>query len=81
MQLVETAKWKLLRDGEKVQLFRPHDDPAELHDVAANEPAVVEALVEAGTAKLSALGIPPHELENVSSETVERMRALGYLQK
>jgi arylsulfatase A-like enzyme len=80
-QLVETEEWKLLRHGKQFQLFRLTGDPAELHDVATDEPAVTTKLAAAATAKIAALGTSPRKIESVSSETVERMRALGYLQK
>jgi arylsulfatase A-like enzyme len=79
-QLVGTAGWRLIRHGEKVELFRLDSDPAELHDVAATEPDVVRGLTAAGTTKLAAVGSAAHKLESLPSEAVERMRALGYMQ-
>ena len=78
-KVVRTAVWKLVTRGEKTQLFSLLDDPDELRDLAGERPRVVARLTAAGDAKLAALGATPSQVNEVSSQTVERLRALGYL--
>ena len=78
-KVVRTVAWKLVTRGEKTQLFRLPNDPDELRDLAGERPGVVARLTAAGDSKLAALGAPPSKVNEVSSQTVERLRALGYL--
>ena len=78
-KVVRTVAWKLVTRGEKTQLFRLPNDPDELRDLAGERPGVVARLTAAGDAKLAALGAPPSKVNEISSQTVERLRALGYL--
>jgi len=78
-QLAENTEFKMVQHDGVAQLFRVATDPAEAHDLAADEPAVVNALAAAGKAIFTSSGDSAHQLKGVAPETIERMRALGYL--
>jgi arylsulfatase A-like enzyme len=77
--LVQSRDWKLLQHGTAVELFRLPGDAAELHDVATEEPAVVNALRATAVGKLASIGVADREMKDLSSNAVEQLRALGYL--
>jgi len=79
-KLVQTQEWKLLQNGDKTELFHM-SDRAEERDRSADEPSVVETLRAAATAKLASVGVAERDLEPLSSDAIERLRALGYLPK
>ncbi len=67
---------------EALQLFDVGADPRELHDLAADEPAIAEAM-RARLAEITAAeasGAPPGETAAFDPVTRERLRALGYVQ-
>lgn len=69
--------WKLIHSpsgGD--QLFDLVTDPTETRSVSEDEPETVRALVEWMQAEMSAT---PRELTDLSPETVEMLRELGYL--
>ncbi len=76
---VRTAVWKLVSRAGKTELFHLPHDPQELHDLAGERPGVVARLTAAGDAKMAALNASPSEVNRISSQTVEQLRALGYL--
>ena len=78
--VVRSEAWKLLRNGERTELFRPADDRGEQRDMAASNAPVVQELLAAREATLAAIRVGPSEMRRVSDETVERLRALGYAQ-
>jgi arylsulfatase len=78
-RVVRGASWKLVQRGEEVELFRVGEDPAEQVDRAGESAAAVGQLRAAGEAKLAALGLSPDRVKEVSQQTIERLRALGYL--
>ncbi|MEO6224072.1 MAG: sulfatase, partial [Vicinamibacterales bacterium] len=77
MQSLVQDRWKLVR-AERPRLFDLATDPGEMADLAASRSSVVRAM----SAQLDAMGTvdstgPPGA--RVSSDTVERLRALGYV--
>jgi arylsulfatase A-like enzyme len=75
-----TDAWKLVRSGERTELFHLADDPGELRDRSADNPGVVQQLVAAREATLRAARLSAGKVDELSTETIERLRALGYVQ-
>jgi arylsulfatase len=77
---VRGESWKLVQRGETTQLFQLATDPGERHDVAAANAPVVHELRAARERTLATIGLGAGEMERTSDETVDRLRALGYVQ-
>jgi arylsulfatase len=78
-QVARSDTWKLVRRGTELSLFHLRSDPNELKDVSAQSPDVVKRLTDACRKELGRLEISAEAIGRVSSDVVERMRALGYL--
>jgi arylsulfatase A-like enzyme len=78
---VRTAEHKLIveRSGGERRLFDLARDPGELHDVAAENPATVQRLESHLRRWRAALAPIPAGAETLDDETIEGLRALGYL--
>jgi arylsulfatase len=78
---VRTADHKLIvdRGGGQGRLFDLARDPGELHDVAAEDPATVKRLESYLRRWRAGLHPIPAGAETLDDETVEGLRALGYL--
>lgn len=75
--------WKLTRDSRGPhQLYRLDDDPGEASDLASSRGAQADALVRELERARSTLSPPPQRAtpDDVSPETVESLRALGYIE-
>ena len=84
MAAIQLADWKLIRhlDSEEVELYRLSQDPGERADLAADHPEVAEPLARHLEGWLSAQGSSA-EAESpapIDPDTLEQLRALGYLQ-
>jgi arylsulfatase len=58
---MRSGRWKLVRpprDGAPWELYDLQVDPTELHDLASDDPARVEALAAAWTAWADRVGVP-----------------------
>ncbi len=80
LQLIERDGWKLIQASRpvrtEIELYEIEADPDELRDLAGSEPDRVDALA---TGLLSDVSMPERELAPESDETLERLRALGYV--
>jgi arylsulfatase A-like enzyme len=78
---VRTADHKLIvdRGGGQGRLFDLVSDPGELHDVATEDPATVQRLESYLRRWRAGLQPIPAGAETLDDETVEGLRALGYL--
>jgi arylsulfatase A-like enzyme len=79
-KVVLTEKWKLYEFGKEVFLYRINGDPGETKNVAAKHPRVVEELRQAREARLDRIDQNPKEIHQLTTEAVEQMRALGYIE-
>jgi arylsulfatase A-like enzyme len=80
-QVVRTADWKLTEKGGGVWLHRLPEDRAETADQFARRPDVARSLVDARAARLRELGAGAGELQQPSQAALERLRALGYVDR
>jgi hypothetical protein len=78
---VRTADHKLIveRGGGEGRLFDLAVDPGELHDVSAGDPVTVQRLEGYLRRWRAGLHPIPAGAETLDDETVEGLRALGYL--
>lgn len=72
--------WKLILDGDKPELYYLPDDPGELTDRAATEPAKVEELNAFIQAWESAAPATGQATENLDADDRKALEALGYLE-
>ena len=83
---LRSGTWKLVRgrfgDEEATELYEIGSDPLETRDRAAEEPALADALSKRLDEVLEAArrGAVAPETANFDPLTVERLRALGYVQ-
>jgi arylsulfatase A-like enzyme len=84
---LESSGWKALvqEAGSGTRMYRVAEDPIEQRDLAAEDPA--RALLLEQTARLQAAlnrrileTLGAAEAEELDAETIEQLRALGYLQ-
>lgn len=73
LSALSERQWKLVRSSV-AELYDVEKDPRELQDVAAQHPAVVQAM----SAALGALQVTGGPEAAVAPEAAERLRALGY---
>ena len=83
-------EWKLIKNGERpegwpeLELFNHIEDPLNLNDVAADHPDVVARMEEQLDswlkAALAAQVSAEDDVEGMSTEDIERLRSLGYVQ-
>jgi choline-sulfatase len=73
---LRTDEWKLV-DAPRPELYRLADDPAEVHDLAAAQPAARTALAD-DLARLSAGAATP-SVASDDADVTARLRALGYV--
>jgi hypothetical protein len=83
-ELASLVAWpyKLILDPkhDRVQLYDLSADPAEQQDLATQRPEVAVELRRRLEDRLAVLETPSHEPdEDISSETEDELRALGYL--
>ena len=81
-QVVRTQQWKLIRkrDGGRSKLFQIELDPRERNNLASERPEVLRELNNLIETKLLELGLTSQQLEEITSEAVEQMKALGYME-
>lgn len=79
---VRTANRKLIahRDGSAVEFYDLNEDPRELHDISSERPTEVAELVGYLRQWRSGLTASSAEAASLDEETLEGLRALGYLQ-
>lgn len=82
---LRVGEWKLIRRKHRDQLYRLSDDPAErvdLHDALPERAAELAARLDAMLADSAALRASFAEPRSgvIDAETLEQLRALGYLQ-
>jgi arylsulfatase A-like enzyme len=70
---------KLMRTGERFELYDLHDDLREAHDLARVRPGEVAALTPELPELAASDGEPAPEAGEVDPEAVEMLRALGYV--
>ncbi len=78
-KVVRTHEWKLYETENPPQLFRINRDPGELHNVAAKHPEIIKQLRDLRDARLSRISQNEKNIEKLTTEAVEQMRALGYI--
>ncbi|MEO7974953.1 MAG: sulfatase [Thermoanaerobaculia bacterium] len=69
---------KLVRRGEKTTLYNLADDPGERHDLSAAQPRAVQQL-EVALDRLLSARVASDAASRVDPETLQQLRALGYL--
>lgn len=82
-EAVRLGRFKLIRQGEAVQLFDLANDPGEQKDVAAEQPAIVAALrrrLEERASENAELAAPRRRggMHQPSAAEVRKMDAIGY---
>src|SRR5206468_1960776 len=77
LQALTDGRWMAIRSDSGVEIYDLQRDPAQAHDVAATQPPMAAAM----TSRINAIrSIASSNRESaVSSETAERLRALGYV--
>jgi arylsulfatase A-like enzyme/tetratricopeptide (TPR) repeat protein len=75
---LQIGSWKYIR-GTQPELFDLDRDPGEIENLADREGERVRTM-EAGLAKILEAERPAHALGDISEETIEKLRALGYMQ-
>ena len=83
-------EWKLIKNGERpegwpeLELYNHNEDPLNLNDVSADHPDVVARMEEQLDswlkAALAAQVSVEDDIEGMSTEDIERLRSLGYIQ-
>jgi arylsulfatase A-like enzyme len=71
--------WKLIEHGERPELYKLDDDPAEAHDLAGSMPERVDALRGLLPPGRAAWRSRDSRQRPVTAEERERLRALGYV--
>lgn len=78
-QVVRSADWKLVQQGERSRLYQIAQDPGEETDELAEHPEVARDLLAAREEAMRAHDATAADLKRQSDATAERLRALGYL--
>lgn len=79
-KVVRTAEWKLYATEDPPQLLRIDRDPGELHNVATKHPEVIKQLRDLRDARLSRIRQSEKNIDKLTTEAVEQMRTLGYIE-
>jgi arylsulfatase A-like enzyme len=83
MRAIRQGSWKYIRDlGDRRgdRLFDLDSDPGERRDLLRQEPAVAKELAARLDEFLATVPIPVQpEIEEVSEETLDELRVLGYV--
>lgn len=79
-KVVRTAEWKLYETEDPPQLFRIDRHPGELHNVATKHPEVIKQLRDLRDARLSRIRQSEKNIDKLTTEAVEQMRTLGYIE-
>jgi arylsulfatase A-like enzyme len=83
-RMVRTDEYKLIRipepDAVRYELYDLRVDPGETHDIAAEEPAVVDSLTKALLAWSEEESATSTFKKEIDDETMRSLRELGYIQ-
>lgn len=72
------TRWKLIRTGDRRELYDLAADPGEEHDLAAEQPGEVRRIDGLLDLELAALPLAPRATRAVDPRLRETLRALGY---
>jgi choline-sulfatase len=80
LQGVLSGSWKLIVEGKRAELYNLADDPGELKDLAAENPAQVEQLRTSIDTWNQAVTPRQESTHTLTEEDVDALKSLGYVE-
>ncbi len=78
LQVLADGRWKTIRSGSGAEVYDLQNDPVEQHDLAGAQHTIAAAMSTRIDA-IRATAVPRTSAGAISDDTVERLRALGYV--